>query len=149
MLFPSPGSFPGEYALAPGVPESNQENRDEHQHADEAANEQVAEDHRPQVDEDDLNIEGDEQQRIDVEREAEAAPRVAEGIDARLVGQTFVAVTLVAMPHQPSHQDRHEDERESGEGEAEDVPERARHAAENSFDCGWASWWLPRWATAS
>src|SRR5690349_20898626 len=100
------GSLPGEHALAPGVPETDQEDRDEQQHADETAKEQVLEDHRPEEDEDDLDVEGDEQQRIDVEREAEAAPRVAERVDARLVRQPLVAVALVAMAQQPGHQDR-------------------------------------------
>ena len=71
------------------------------EHADEAAQQQVAEDQRPEVDEDDLDVEGHEQQRVDVEREPEAAPGVAEGVDARLVGQALVAVALVPMAEQP------------------------------------------------
>ena len=45
----------------------------------------------------DLDVERDEQQRVDVEREAEAAPGVAEGVDARLVRQALVAIALVPM----------------------------------------------------
>ena len=89
----------------------------------EAADEDVLEDERPEVDEDDLDVEGDEEQGVDVEAEPEAAPRVAEGVDARLVGQALVAVALGAMAQQPAGPDRDEHEREAGEGEADHVPE--------------------------
>ena len=90
---------------------------------DEAAEQQVPEDERPEVDEDDLDVERDEQQRVDVEREAEAAPGVAERVDARLVGQALVAVAAVAVAEQPRGADREEHERDAGEGEPEHVPD--------------------------
>ena len=93
--------------------------------ADEAAQQQVAEDERPERDEDDLDVEGHEQQRVDVEGEPEAAPGVAEGVDARLVGQALVPVALVAVADEPRRADRDEHEGEPREGEAEHVPERS------------------------
>ena len=55
------------------------------------------EDDRPEVDEDHLDVERDEQQGVDVEREAEAAVGVAVGVDPRLVGQALVLVAAVAV----------------------------------------------------
>ena len=44
----------------------------------------------PQVDEDDLDVEGHEQQGVQVEGQPEAAPRVADRVDARLVRQALL-----------------------------------------------------------
>ena len=87
----------------------------------------VTEDHRPQVDEHDLDVEGDEQQGVDVEGKADAAPRVAERVDARLVGQALVAIALGAMAEQPGGDDRDQHERRARESEPEHVPQSGRH----------------------
>src|SRR6187397_2346839 len=55
-----PALLPCEHALAPGVHEAEEKDRDEDEHRHEAAQKHVAEDDRPQVDEDDLYVERDE-----------------------------------------------------------------------------------------
>ena len=73
---------------------------DEHQHAQEeraGVEAAVLEDQGPQVDEHDLDVERDEQQRVDIEAEAEPPVGVAVRIDARLVRQALVPVALVAV----------------------------------------------------
>src|SRR4051794_34585661 len=50
-------SSPGQDALAPRVGQPEQQDRHEQQHAHEPAEQQVPEDQRPEVDEDDLDIE--------------------------------------------------------------------------------------------
>ncbi len=67
------------------------------EHAQEAAQQDVLEDQRPERDEDDLDVEGHEEQRVEVEGQAEASARITERVDARLVGQALVAVTLVPV----------------------------------------------------
>ena len=101
-----PGSAPCQDALAPGVGQPEEQDRDEDEHAHETADEQVAEDDRPEVDEDDLDVEGDEQQGVDVERQAEPAVGVAVRVDARLVGQALVDVAAVPVRDQPRGADR-------------------------------------------
>ncbi len=53
---------------------------------DEADDQLVAEGDRPGVEEDDLDIEDDEEQRHEVVAEVELHPAVALGLDAALVG---------------------------------------------------------------
>ena len=79
----------------------------------EARDEEVAEDDRPEVDEDHLDVERDEEQGVDVEREPEAPVGVAVRVDAALVGQALVGVALVAVGDQPRRPDRQEDERDA------------------------------------
>ena len=59
------------------------------------------EDQGPQVDEHDLDVERDEQQRVDIERDAEPRVGIAVRVDARLVRQALVPVTLRAVREQP------------------------------------------------
>ena len=81
---------------------------------------------RPEGDEHDLDVERDEEQRVEIERQPEASARVAERVDAGLVRQALVAVALGPVREEPGRPDRDEHEREAGEREAEDVPERCR-----------------------
>ena len=84
---------------------------------------EVAEDDRPEVDEDHLDVERDEQQGVDVERQPEPAVGVAVRVDAALVGQALVGVAPVPMGEQPRRAERQEDERHAGDGEPHDVPD--------------------------
>jgi len=77
---------------------------------------------RPQVDEDDLHVEGHEEQRVEVEGQAESAPRVTDGVDPALVGQALLE-SPAPMRDEPREQDRAEDEDRRGDAEADDVHE--------------------------
>jgi hypothetical protein len=71
---------PRQDSLPPGVGEAEHQDDDERAHADQAADEQIAEDDRPQVKEDDLDVEGDEEQGVDVEGDADrpqVSPKVS------------------------------------------------------------------------
>src|ERR1035437_8626627 len=108
---PDRASFPGvplyrlpprQDSLPPRVAETEHQDEDERAHANQAADEQVAEDDRPQIEEDDLDVEGDEEQRVDVERDCGSPPRVAERVDATLIRHALLAGAAGAGGDQPS-----------------------------------------------
>ena len=118
---------------------------DEQEHGQKSADEHVPEDQRPQVHEHDLDVEGHEQQGVDVEGQPDPAPRVAECVDARFIGQTLVPITLRAMADEPREADRDQHECRARESEPEHVPKTCCHAtsqAPRSADgASWDSWW--------
>jgi hypothetical protein len=77
--------MPAGVFVAPRVGEPEEEDPDEHQHAQEeraGVEAAVLEYQGPQVDEHDLDVERDEQQRIDIEADAEPGVGVAVRVDA-------------------------------------------------------------------
>src|SRR5206468_8794199 len=68
-------SAPLERALAPDVGEAERQHEHEDRHLDEAEHPERAEDHRPGIEEDHLDVEDDEEDRGQVELDREAPPR--------------------------------------------------------------------------
>src|SRR3954447_10749795 len=119
----SQASAPCERPLSPCVGEADQQDGDKDQHADEAAEEEVPEGQRPQIDEHDFDIESDKQKCIDVERQAEPAVGVTVCVDARFVRKPLVLIATVAVRDKPRHADRDEYERDASESEPDDIPD--------------------------
>src|SRR5213079_995820 len=70
-------SAPLERALAPDVGEAERQHEHEDRHLDEAEHPERAEDHRPGIEEDHLDVEEDEEDRGQVELDRDAPPRGA------------------------------------------------------------------------
>src|SRR5262249_6553662 len=71
--------YPPDDPLAPGVDQSQRQRQDEYDDLDEAEPAELLEDDRPREDEDDIHVEGHEEQREDVERQRELHPGRADG----------------------------------------------------------------------
>ena len=96
------GSAPRQHSLAPGVGQAEQEDRRRRSACEVMhARDRVADDERPQEDEDHLDVEGDEEQRVDVVRDAEPPVGVAVRVDAALVGEALERAALRAVADQP------------------------------------------------
>src|SRR5438309_11623717 len=133
-------SAPRQDSLPPGIGQAEQEDADEDQHAHEHeagadVRPRVAEDQRPQVDEDDLDVEGHEQQGVDVERQTEPAVRVAIGVDPGFVRQALVDVAARPMRDEPREAEGHEGERPGRDGEPDDVPDPGQAILASSAPC--------------
>ena len=71
---------PSDDSLPPGVDEANRQREDKEANLGETEPSNLLEDYRPAKDEDDIHIEGDEEQREDIEGERELHPAPPIGV---------------------------------------------------------------------
>src|SRR6185503_798362 len=92
---------PLERALPPRVVVAHNEYADEQQHLDQSKHRKAVIDHRPRKKENGLDVEDQKQHRDDIEPDGEPIARVANRINAALVGQQ-----LLALKYSPLNQSR-------------------------------------------
>src|SRR5690606_15818007 len=127
---------PVEIPLAPTVDESDEEDREEDQHLREheeaeARLAQRLEDERPRIEESDLDVEDEKDERERVEADVEADPRAADRGLATLValslGRLALRVTNARPQESPDHRHRDDDEEDPEEREREEREELVVH----------------------
>src|ERR1035441_10548619 len=97
LLLPA-GAFglrPVQRPLLPDIEESRKNQNYKDQHLHEARHPQIAEHHRPRIQENRLNIEQDEEHRHQVKLHAESLPRVPGRHDARFIRHIFYLVAML------------------------------------------------------
>src|SRR3954466_8307506 len=118
-------STPIERAFAPDVDVTGEQQRHEEQHLDEPAPAEIAQRHRPRVEEGDFDVEEQENHRHEVELHRLALARVADGGHAALVGGRLFGRRFFRAEHAGKH-DRNQ--REPGaEGDHDEDGKPALH----------------------
>src|SRR3954468_21119281 len=90
----APGLAPVERALAPGVHEADQQDRDKQRHLDQGERAQPTVGHRPGKDKDGLDVEYRENQRVQVKAGVELHAGRALLLDAALVGRELDGIGM-------------------------------------------------------
>src|SRR5579884_506958 len=81
---------PPDDSLPPGIDQTQRQHGDEEDDLDEAEETKLLEDHCPGENEDDIHVEGDEEQRKDIERQRILNPRRTDGCLAGFVGRELI-----------------------------------------------------------
>src|SRR3954468_3415316 len=113
-------------ALAPGVHEADQQDRDKQRHLDQGEAAQPTVGHRPGKDKDGLDVEYRENQRVQVKAGVELHARRALLLDAALVGRELDGIGM-ARAQKRREQQRYDAKDRGHHQEKKDWPERLQH----------------------